>query len=183
MEEIDLLKYQKKLQKEKLIKMIREDKKVKNHLIAAGLETTGAIVANTDYMQAFLLILAITDLRHTLRYINSKTKRTTPEEIEALTTLIRHSSTYKECIREYNTFIKETAKFIRSIGFSSSKDVVAYLQVLLDNGYFSEHMKHTYQRHQYGSQENHGCPDRCGSIAGRCIGLCVVGQDKPCQWT
>ena len=168
MAEIDLFKHQKKLQKEKLIKMLSEDKKTKTYLIATGLETTGAIVSNNDYMQAFFLILAITDLKNTLRYISSETKKVTPEEVEEITALIRHSSTYKECIREYNTFIKETAKFIRSIGFASAKDIVAYLQVLLDNGYFSEHMNHSYQKYQY---EKEYVTELCGAkvSTGKCV--------------
>jgi hypothetical protein len=148
MQEIDLIKYQKNLQKERLYRVLKNNKKARFAFVAACLQTTGLLIPNLKNFYMFLALLTATELR----YISSEIKKEVIPEDQKIINILRESSTYKECIKEYNEYIYEAAMLIRHLGFTSAKEVVAYLQKLLDNGYFSKNMNHQYQKFQYETE-------------------------------
>lgn len=156
MQEINMLKYQEQLKKGRLSRVLKENGKARVALAAACAGMPGLIMTNNEFLHAFLVILTISELR----YITTEVKKQIIPEQELIANQLRNSSTYHECVREYNQYIKEVAKLIRNLGFKSSKDVVTYLQLLLDTGHFSKYMNHRYKKFNY---ENEYITELCGA--------------------
>ncbi len=79
--------------------------------------------------------------------------RKTRYPYENLTKALESTVTYYECEQEYNAYIKEIANFIKSFGFSSSIDCIAYIRLLLASGHFSENHIHIYKLFEYEKTE------------------------------
>lgn len=145
MEEINMLQYQEELKKGRLHRVLKNNGKARVALAAACAQMPGLFIPDNDFLHAFLVILTITELK----YINLEIKRQQNPEIELMATKMRTTSTYHECVKEYNQYIKEVARLIRHLGFTSSKDVVTYLQILLETGHFSKNMNHRYKKFKH----------------------------------
>ncbi len=70
-----------------------------------------------------------------------------------LADVLRTTEEFKKCLIEYDSYIKDVAGLIRTFGFKSSKDVVAYLHLLLASGHFSKNHFHIYKIFKYEKTE------------------------------
>ena len=55
------------------------------------------------------------------------------------------TTTYQELDKEYRQYVKDVAELIRYVGLSSSKEVLLYLQALMETGHFAKNNDHKYQ--------------------------------------
>lgn len=151
-----MLKYQEELKKGRLYRVLKENGKARVALAAACAQIPGLFIPNQEFLHAFLVILTLTELK----YVNREIKKAGKPEEQLIANKLRNTSTYHECVKEYNQYIKEVARLIKHLGFKSSKDVVAYLQLLLETGHFSKYMNHRYKKFNH---ENEYITELCGA--------------------
>lgn len=75
-----------------------------------------------------------------------------PEEL-VIETALRDTETYKICQAEYDKYIGKIAELIRPLNFPSSKEALAYLELLLISGHFSNYHHHKYKIPAYETME------------------------------
>lgn len=140
MAEIDVLKMEQQLRRTRLKRVLSKKEGIISLSIAAASIPTFIITDNNalQALSAFIIGFKIQEIKR-LWY-----KEKAPDDDKVIE-FLRTTKTYEECQKEYQTYITEVANLIRKLNFPSSKDTIMYLQVLLEKGYFSKHMKHKYQ--------------------------------------
>ena len=163
MQYIDIIKYEESLRKSRLKRLLK-NKKALISLSVANANIPPALLIENDAIQALCLFTIGFNISLLRGYWKDLSL---PEEVK-ISEILRTTPTYKECVSEYNKYIEEVAKLIKRLGFESSKDTIAYLQLLLETGHFSKYMRHTYKIHNY---EKELLPELCGAkvLSGTCV--------------
>lgn len=155
MEYIDIIKYENYFKKSRL-KRLLENKKALILLSVANANIPPALLIDNDALQALFLFTIGFNISLLRGYWKDLSL---PEEVK-ISEILRTTTTYKDCVSEYNKYIEEVAKLVKKLGFESSRDTTAYLQLLLETGHFSKYMRHTYKIHSY---EKEFLPELCGA--------------------
>lgn len=163
MEQIDVIKYRKELKKERP-KRLLHDRQALFAAIVGAANLPSAILNESAFFRAFsafVIGLEISQLRRRWK------KQEIIEEYK-VAEMLRETSTYQELKNEYDSYVKDVAMLIKSAGLKSAKEVISYLQGLMENGFFAKNMKHQYQKYEY---EREYLEELCGVkiVTGKCV--------------
>ena len=151
MEYLDIFKTTEELQtkKNRFKRLIKNDSS-KIFLYLSTLVSQSALIAVNPNAAPFIFTNTLSSLliAYSIYNLNNCWKNTNSFENELLEQ-IRNTSTYQECLFEYHEYIKDLADFINMFGFSTIKEIVIYLQFLLENGLLSEKLSHQYYSYKY----------------------------------
>lgn len=139
MSEINVIEYQDELKRNRLKKYIQtKDFLIHSFIIGAQIP---CIISSSDTIPLASFIIATQ-----VQAIKQGLKQVELQDEQQIIDLLRNSSDYKDCQEQYQIYTSEVAKLIKNIGFKSVKEVLIYLQMLLESGYFAPNMKHQYQK-------------------------------------
>lgn len=155
MEQIDVIQYEKDLKKQRLKRFIKNKQALSAAFIAAA-NIPGAIMNDTAFFRAFNTFIIGLEISMLRRYWK---REGIVEEAQTID-MLRTTTTYKELEEEYQKYVKDVAELIRHVGLKSSKEVVMYLQALMELGYFAKGMKHKYKIFKY---ERDYLSEMCGA--------------------
>lgn len=69
---------------------------------------------------------------------------------------LEETDVYRRMSENYFTFVHKVAEFAKQFGLKSSKEVLLFFEVMIQNGYFSETSNHEYRKYNYIYPEVHG---------------------------
>ena len=140
MEQIDVLKFEEDLKKGRLKRMMHDRSSITAAIIGVAQIPT-MFINDIHFFRAMACFVAGIEIATLKRHWKRQ------EIIENAQTIdmLRSTTTYNELKSEYEQYVKDVAELIRYVGLKSAKEVVMYLQGLMELGYFSKGMKHQYQ--------------------------------------
>ncbi len=144
MTQFDLVKFEED-QKKNHIKKLISNKDFKYESIIALTNITGAIVFENIISKVWFTFLQIMRLPR-FKIIN---KKVIAEEEQELQNTARDSITYQELKESYEEYINNIANLIRIFKLENSKEIMVFLQILMENGVLSESLIHKYHKDEY----------------------------------
>jgi hypothetical protein len=140
MEQIDVIAYEKDLKKQRLKRLMKN----KHALTAAlcGIVQIPTILFND---LTFLKIFGGVTIGIEFSLLRNYWKRERIVEETQTVSMMRTTTTYKEMMEEYQKYIKDAAKLVKTACLPSVKENTVYLHALMELGYFSKQMKHQYK--------------------------------------
>lgn len=155
MAEIDILAYEEELKKEQLKRFLK-NKKVLTAAFVALMQVPTIILNEISLLKLMCaLIIGIQ-----MSSIKTEWLREPIYEERKIAEILRNSKTYKELMNLYNEYIQDVAKFIKEKNLTSAKEIVIYLQFLIDGGVFAENHNHAYK---IFNNENDYLAEICGA--------------------
>lgn len=155
MAEIDLLEFQDDLRKNRLSRVLKSREFLSHYLI---ISTQIPTLINPSF--SILDVFAPFVIATQFHSIKQDIKRAALFDEQELIKVIRNSENYQTCLSEYQTYISEIAKLIRCLGFTTVKETLIYLELLLNHGFFSKNMHHQYKNFKY---QNDYVVELCGA--------------------
>lgn len=140
MERIDVINYEEELKRNRAKRMLEDKSTLATSILGA---TSIASTAVVDSVIMKLLNLGIAGME--LYSLKKEWKKQEIEEKFLLRDMLRTTTTYQELDKEYRQYVKDVAELIRYVGLSSSKEVLLYLQALMETGHFAKNNDHKYQ--------------------------------------
>lgn len=140
MEQIDVIKFEEDLKKGRLKRMMHDKSSITAAIIGAAQIPT-MFINDIHFFRALACFVAGIEIATLKRHW----KRQENLEKEQTINMLRTTTTYDELKKEYEQYVKDVAELIRYVGLKSAKEVVMYLQALMELGYFAKNMKHEYQ--------------------------------------
>ncbi len=147
MDDIDVSRLQEKLEETRLKRTLKQAKSVIS-LCAATAAIPPLILSDSSIVCASSIgVLAFAGLNIKKCYNNQ-----IEQEKEEIASTLRSTETYKKCKREYEKYITEVAKLVRTIGIDNAQDTLIYLSRLLNQGQLSKSMTHRHRRLKYENE-------------------------------
>lgn len=144
MKQIDLISLNKELLRTRPQRMLKS-KQTLIASIVASVQIPSIVLNETPIFK----ILGTSIIGFELLVLKKEWKKEKINDDQEIISILRNSNTYQELVEEYHKYIEDIAKLIKETGLSSSKEVLLYLHKLIQSGYFSEYMKHTYYSFKY----------------------------------
>ena len=148
MSEINMLEYEEMLRKTRYKRLLK-NKKALVSLGVLGANIYSLIISDYIFINVISAFIASLELQSLKA---SWSKLIVPEET-ILIEKIKSTETFKECYEEYNKYIEKVATLIRQLEFTSSKEAIAYLELLMTSGHFSKYHNHQYKIYKYHKPE------------------------------
>lgn len=148
MAEFDMLEYQKELKSSRLKRLLK-NKKALIALGVMGANIPGVFINEFDYLQALSAFV----IGFEIELLKREYQKLSYSEESMLILRLKETETFKLCCEEYDKYITSVASLIRDLKFPSSKDTLAYLQLLLSSGHFSKYHRHQYKLYPYEKVE------------------------------
>ncbi len=135
-----MLQAKEDLEKARLKRLLHEKRFQKELLIATAGIATGCIVTNNVSRG-----IAFGSVIPRIFIMRNLYKMEAVKERQELLETLRTTATYSELKAMYDEYIKDVAKLIRFLNLKSAKEVLIYLQGMMENGFFSTSFDHKYK--------------------------------------
>ncbi len=163
MEQLDIIALEKELKKERFKNHLTNKRFMIETSIAVASLTAGALVESS--ISRMLFCFGGGTRLFTIKVLHEKILL---EEKQKVIDIISESETYKELEKEYEAYIKDLANLIKIFGFKSAKEILLYLQFVMETGLLNPKFDHKYKIFKY---EKDYFPELHGArvITGRCV--------------
>ena len=144
MAETDFLKLYSEVNKNALKSLIK-NRNFMTDLVLVGLTGTNLVLNESAFLRlinSFILSSNIVLLKKFWEQEKSNERHKIYEELEK-------TETYKECKKEYEQFIAQTATLVKSSGLKKPKEITLYIYALIRLGYLSNGSEHKYKNYQF----------------------------------
>lgn len=140
MAEMDIIKLEQELKKTRVKRLIKN----KNSALSLAVLTASIpciFLNEIDILRS--LSAFMTGLE--IQILTREWKKLVIPEEKIILEFLKKTETFKTCQEEYDKYITEVAKLIKNTGLTSSKEIIAYLHLLLTSGHFSKNFNHKYK--------------------------------------
>ena len=144
MEKIDVIAYEKDLNKQRLKRLTKNKNAISAALISIA-QLPGIFLNDLTFFKIFGGV--VIGLEFSLLKNYWKRERIV-EETQTIA-MLRTTTTYNELLNEYKKYIKDVATLVKSVHLESAKENTVYIHALMELGFFSKQMSHKYKLFKY----------------------------------
>ncbi len=163
MAEFNIIEYEEQQKKEHL-KRLFQDRNFKLEGVTTLLYIASGAIFDSIFSRIWFGALAGLKIP-AFKRINERVKSAEKDE---LIEIIRDSQTYKDLETEYQEYIKDLASLIRIFKFKTAKEIIIYLECLMESGFLSSTQEHKY--YIYKNEKDY-IPELYGAkvLTGACV--------------
>lgn len=144
MEQIDVIQYEKDLKKQRLKRLMHNKQALSAAFIGVA-QIPSIILNDMTFFKVFGGAIIGIEFSLLRRYW----KRESIVEATQTVEMLRTTTTYKELMDEYQKYITDVAKLVKTACLTTAKENAVYLHALMELGYFSKQMNHKYKLFEY----------------------------------